>query len=128
MMPGEPAMGPHVQIQLRQGQEPKSESLGKQAIDGIEAEGTRSTITIPAGEIGNEREIRIVNERWYSKELQSVIMSKHSDPRVGDNSYKLTNIKRGDPHPSLFEVPSDYTLLADEAPMRFTQKIEKNDE
>src|SRR5829696_88898 len=33
------------------------EQLGKQTIEGIEAEGTRTTITIPAGEIGNERAI-----------------------------------------------------------------------
>jgi TonB family protein len=31
----------------------KTESLGKQIIEGIEAEGTRSTLTIAAGEIGN---------------------------------------------------------------------------
>jgi hypothetical protein len=119
--------GPQVQIHLNGGQEPKSESLGKQAIDGIEVEGTRSTVTIPAGEIGNERDIEIVNERWYSNELQTVIMSKHSDPRIGQTTYKLTNIKRGDPHPTLFQVPSDYKLIAEEAPMRFMRKLETKD-
>ena len=33
----------------------KTESLGKQNIGGVEAEGTKTTVTIPAGEIGNER-------------------------------------------------------------------------
>jgi len=46
------------------------EQLGKQIIEGVEAEGTRTTLTIPAGEIGNERPIEIVSERWYSPELQ----------------------------------------------------------
>ena len=68
---------------------PKTEALGKQAIDGVQAEGTRTTITIPAGEIGNEREINIVNERWYSPELQTVIMSKHSDPRMGETAVQI---------------------------------------
>jgi hypothetical protein len=117
--------GPAGAIVHRQGRAPKTESLGQQAIDGILAEGTRSTITIPAGEMGNERDINIVNERWYSTELQTVIMSKHSDPRMGETVYRLDNIKRGDPHPSLFEVPSDYTVATVEAP--FTKAIKKID-
>ncbi|HEV7475634.1 MAG TPA: energy transducer TonB [Pyrinomonadaceae bacterium] len=87
-----------------------NESLGKQNIEGVEVEGTRSTTTIPAGEIGNERSIEIVNERWYSAELQTVVMTRHSDPRFGESSYRLTNIDRSEPVKSLFEVPADYTL------------------
>jgi TonB family protein len=88
----------------------KAESLGKQNVEGVEAEGTRSTVTIPVGEIGNERPIEIVNERWYSPELQTVVMTRHSDPRIGESSYRLTNIDRSEPAKSLFEVPADYTL------------------
>src|SRR6266496_1562867 len=87
-----------------------TESLGKQVLEGVEAEGTRTTITIPAGEIGNERPIEIVNERWYSAELQIVIMSRHSDPRGGETIYRLTDISRTEPAKSLFEVPADYTV------------------
>ena len=87
-----------------------NESLGKQNVEGVEAEGTRSTMTIPAGEIGNERAIEIINERWYSPELQTVVMTRHSDPRFGESSYRLTNIDRSEPAKSLFEVPADYTL------------------
>jgi len=86
------------------------EQLGKQNIEGVEAEGTRTTVTIPAGEIGNERPIEIVSERWYSPELQLVVMTRHSDPRFGETTYKLTNINRTEPAKSLFEVPSDYTI------------------
>jgi hypothetical protein len=86
------------------------EQLGKQTIEGVEAEGTRTTVTIPAGEIGNERPIEIVSERWYSPELQLVVMTRHSDPRFGETTYKLTNINRAEPAKSLFEVPSDYTI------------------
>jgi hypothetical protein len=90
--------------------ESKTESLGKQVIEGIEAEGTRSTITIPVGKIGNDRPITIVAERWYSPMLQTVVMSKHSDPRIGETLYRLTNINRSEPARSLFEVPSDYRI------------------
>jgi hypothetical protein len=86
------------------------QELGKQMIEGVEAEGTRTTVTIPAGEIGNERPIEIVSERWYSPELQLVVMSRHSDPRTGETTYKLTNINRAEPAKSLFEVPVGYTL------------------
>ena len=86
------------------------ENLGKQMIEGVEAEGTRTTITIAAGEIGNERPIEIVSERWYSPELQLVVMTRHSDPRSGETTYKLTNINRTEPAKSLFEVPSDFTV------------------
>jgi hypothetical protein len=87
-----------------------TESLGKQTIEGVMAEGTRTTVTIPAGEVGNEQPIQIVWEKWYSPELQTVVMSKHSDPFVGENVYRLTNIVRGEPSRTLFEVPSDYTV------------------
>lgn len=86
------------------------EQLGKQLVEGVEAEGTRTTVTIPAGDIGNERAIEIVSERWYSPELQLVVMSRHSDPRVGETTYKLTNINRTEPAKSLFEVPVGYTV------------------
>ena len=97
----------------------KKEDLGKQMVEGVEATGTRTTITIPAGEIGNERPIEIVSERWYSQELQLVVMTRHSDPRMGETTYKLTNINRSEPAKTLFEVPADYTIKSGfEAPLR----------
>lgn len=93
-----------------------TESLGKQTIEGVVAEGTRTTVTIPAGKIGNELPIQIVTEKWYSPELQTVVYSKHSDPMVGETSYRLTNIVRGEPSHTLFEVPPDYTVQ--EIPVR----------
>jgi hypothetical protein len=88
----------------------KTESLGKQTIEGIEVEGTRTTLTIPAGEIGNILPIEVVDETWYSPALQIMIMTKHRDPRSGETTYRLTDINRSEPDRSLFEVPSDYTI------------------
>lgn len=90
--------------------EVNQEQLGTQTIEGVAAEGARVTFTIPAGKIGNDRPIVTVNERWYSQELQTVVMSKNSDPRMGETTYRLTNIDRSEPDPSLFQVPPDYTL------------------
>lgn len=96
----------------------KKEPLGKRVFDGVEAEGTRTMMTIAAGEIGNERPIEIVSERWYSPELQTIVMSRHSDPRSGETVYKLTGINRSEPLPSLFEIPSDYTVNDRSRPAR----------
>lgn len=88
----------------------KLEQLGTQTIEGVPAEGTRSTTTIPAGQIGNERDINIVSERWVSTELGVLVMSKRSDPRTGETVYKLSNVNRSEPAHSLFEIPADYTV------------------
>jgi len=55
-------------------------------IEGVRADGTRTTITIPAGAMGNEQPILIVSERWYSPELQTVVMTKRNDPAYGRDS------------------------------------------
>lgn len=86
------------------------ENLGRQLMEGVEAEGKRATTTIPAGAIGNELPIEIVTETWYSPELQTTIYNRHNDPRTGESIYRMTNIRRGDPDASLFQVPPDYTV------------------
>jgi hypothetical protein len=88
----------------------KTEKLEARSFDGVQAEGSRTTTTLPAGEIGNEQPIQIVDERWYSPELQVVVMTRHSDPRYGETTYRLTNISRAEPAAALFQVPSDYTV------------------
>jgi hypothetical protein len=95
--------------------ETKTEELGTRDVEGVSAEGTRRVTTIPEGAIGNERAIEIVYESWYSKELGLVVYSKHSDPRFGEQTYRVTNIVRAEPDPSLFTVPHGYKVLAEPA-------------
>jgi hypothetical protein len=83
----------------------KHEDLGTQTIEGVTAEGRRETVTIPAGQIGNERPIEIVTEIWTSPELHTVVLRKHSDPRTGETIFHLTDIKRGEPDAALFQPP-----------------------
>ena len=99
----------------------KKEDLGTQTIGGVAAQGTRMTKTIPAGQIGNEKPITIVREVWYSNELQTVVMSKHSDPWSGETTYTLNNIQRTEPDAALFTVPSDYTVTQGRHPGRMRQ-------
>jgi len=88
----------------------KTESLGRQTIEGVPADGTRTTMTIAAGQWGNEQPIQIVTERWYSPDLQTVVLSKHTDPRTGETVSKLANVSRAEPPTSLFEPPADYKV------------------
>ena len=88
----------------------QKESLGTQSISGVNAEGTRITRTIPAGQIGNDKPIQIVFERWYSPDLQMVVKSTRSDPRFGTTTYTLTNVQRAEPAAALFTVPADFTV------------------
>ena len=97
-----------------------SESLGSQTINGVAAEGTRYTRTIPAGRMGNDKPVTIVNEEWYSPDLQIIVQSKRSDPFVGETTYTVTNIQRSAPAATLFTVPPDYTVK--DAPAHFGKR------
>ena len=83
------------------------ESLGTQLIEGLPAEGTRLRHTIPPDKAGSDRSIEVLSEFWYSAQLQTVVLSRTVDPRLGDISYKLTDIQLVEPAPSLFEVPKE---------------------
>jgi len=87
-----------------------TESLGTQVINGVTAQGTRTTRTIPAGQIGNQAPIVITIERWYSPDLQTDVMRKETNPQFGETTTQLTNIVRAEPQASLFQVPSNYAI------------------
>jgi hypothetical protein len=95
---------------------PTEESLGSRQIDGLTAIGRRTSRTIPAGQIGNDRPIDITDERWESPDLKVLLFSRHHDPRTGDFEYRLTILSRAEPAPGLFTVPSGYTIVDPPAP------------
>lgn len=103
------------------GGETTKEDLGQQTIEGVTATGTRTTTVIPAGAMGNEQPITVLSEQWFSADLGVLVMTRHSDPRVGDTTYRLLGISRNEPDRALFQVPSDYTVQ-DRAPVRLRQK------
>jgi hypothetical protein len=96
--------------QLSKGVQPKTESLGTKTIESVQVTGTRSTSTIPAGTIGNDRDLNIIRETWYSPELKLVVQSTQSDPRFGETTYTLKSIQQGSPDVTLFQVPANYTI------------------
>ena len=86
------------------------ETLPMQTINGVQATGTRVTRTIPAGQIGNTQPIQVITETWHSPDLKVPVMTKRIDPVHGNVTTQLMNITRSEPDPSLFQVPSDYTV------------------
>jgi hypothetical protein len=105
----------------RGNQNVKTESLGKQMIEGVQADGTRTTMTIPAGEIGNEQPLQVVTETWYSPELQTVVLRKRSDPRSGDTVTRYMNVSRTEPPRTMFEPPADFKTSETGHPQRQRQ-------
>jgi len=88
-----------------------TEDLGAQTMEGVQVTGVRTTRTIPVGEIGNDRPISIVTEVWTSPDLKTIIYSKRTDPRMGEQTFKLTNVVRTEPDASLFTVPADFKIV-----------------
>jgi hypothetical protein len=88
----------------------KVEDLGTQLIEGLSAKGRRETTTIPVGQIGNDKPIEIVSETWSSRDLRGPVLRKRNDPRAGQTTFRVTNIKLSEPDPPLFGVPSDYSV------------------
>jgi len=84
--------------------------LEHKTIDGLAVEGRQHTETIPAGQIGNEQPIVVTSEEWRSPDLKVLVLTRHNDPRTGESTYRLTNVIRVEPDPSLFMVPPDYTV------------------
>jgi hypothetical protein len=72
--------------------------------------GERTTWTIEAGKLGNEKPIVITRDVWTSPDLMLTVQSRDFDPRSGEQSYRLLNLKRGEPDAALMKVPADFSV------------------
>lgn len=115
-----PPMPPFPPIEMRDAQgQATTEDLGSQTMEGVFVTGVRTTRTIPAGQIGNDKPISIVTEVWTSPDLKTVVYSKRSDPRIGEQTFRLTGITRSEPDASLFTVPADFKIVEGPKPIMF---------
>lgn len=99
-----------VRIARNPGQDGPGEDLGEKNFEGVIAKGTKHVMKIAPGAIGNERELQVITETWFSDQLKEPVYTRHSDPRFGETITKLTNIKLGEPPASIFDVPADYKI------------------
>lgn len=96
--------------------------LGKRQIEGVECEGTLLTLTVPEGQVGNDRPIEVTTETWRSAELKIDLLRRHNDPRFGETTYRVINVVRAEQPRSLFEVPAGYEVKA--MPATFNIKLD----
>jgi hypothetical protein len=85
------------------------ENLGTTTLNGLEAKGTRRTLTVYSG--SGDPPVEIEDEYWYSEELHLNLLVRHSDPRVGIETVGVSNLKREEPPASMFRVPMGYKVL-----------------
>lgn len=104
----EPSTGKRETPQRRQ---VATEDLGEKVLEGFTVKGERLSATIPAGTAGNERDLELSLETWYSPELHVFLYRKRIDPRFGEIVYSLSAIQRSEPDPSLFRIPTGYRYL-----------------
>jgi hypothetical protein len=119
-----PAAGMFIQkhVMTDEQAQASTEDLGTQTMEGVLVNGVRTTHAIPAGQIGNDRPITIVTEIWTSPDLKTVVYSKRSDPRMGEQTFRLTNIVRAEPDPALFTVPADFNIMDGPQPILYRPK------
>jgi hypothetical protein len=93
------------------GNSPAQEPLGTQFIGGLETVGTRETVMIPPGAIGNDGSILSKREYWYSEKLGLNLLSIRDDPRFGVQKFELSAISLGEPDKKLFAPPEGFKIL-----------------
>jgi hypothetical protein len=98
--------------------EMQQEDLGTQVIEGVVAQGHRSTMAWAAGTQGNDRPFQVVNENWFSPDLKEMVLSKTIDPRSGESTTKLINISRNEPSADLFIPPAGYQVVDETGPFQ----------
>lgn len=89
----------------------RTETLTTQQIAGLWSTGTRTSVTLVRGMVGNDRPFNVTTERWTSTDLNVVMLSRSDDPRVGTTEYRLTNVVRAEPAAALFVVPAGYRVV-----------------
>jgi hypothetical protein len=120
LMPQMPVMAlQKIDISRNDAANTSTEDLGSQTMEGVLVTGTRTTRTIPTGQIGNDAPIKIVTEVWTSPDLKTVVYSKRSDPRMGEQTFQLKNIVRAEPDPSLLSVPTGFTITDGPQPIQY---------
>jgi hypothetical protein len=86
------------------------ESLGTDVVDGLNVIGTRETVTISAGAVGNSQPLVTTKEFWYSPDLQVNVSVTRKDPREGTQVINVVDLSRTEPDAAMFQVPAGYVV------------------
>jgi hypothetical protein len=94
------------------------ESLGNDVIDDLNVVGTRETLSIAPGTVGNTQPLVAIREFWYSPDLQVNLSVTRVDPRTGTQVLQLVDLSRREPDPAIFQVPDGFIIQDARIPAR----------
>ena len=86
---------------------PGTEDLGSMMMEGFAVTGTRRA---DSSEVAKGPLQKAVTESWFSKELKIDLLVARQGPRSTSRTARLTNITPGEPDPTVFQAPADYTV------------------
>ena len=89
------------------------EKLPGQMVNGIDAEGSRTTcVRLGPANNGSRSNVSDVQETWVSPELKIVVRSKFTSTYPGSSATitEMVRLDRNEPDPALFEIPADYAV------------------
>ena len=117
---GNLAQIPQTTVEARM--KPLTEDLGKQTFQGVEAQGRRTTWTIPARTIGNSDDLVRTDEVWTSTTpglMGFNVRQVYDDPQSGRMNRELVKFTQGEPDAALFQPPADFEVVTQETHEEF---------
>lgn len=87
------------------------EDLGHRWLVSVDTVGTKVETMLKPGVFGNDQEVTLSREFWYSSQLGIDLLSTRSDPRFGAQTFTITDITLAEPDPHLFELPEGFKLV-----------------
>lgn len=87
------------------------EDLGHRWLVSIDTVGTRVNTVLKPGVFGNDEEVTLSREFWYSAQLGIDLLSTRSDPRFGTQTFTITDISLAEPDPHLFDIPEGFKVV-----------------
>ncbi len=88
---------------------PGTEDLGPMMLEGFAVTGTRRASS-PAASATKGALPSTVTESWFSPELKVDLLVTRQASQSVSRMTRLTNITPGEPDPTIFQVPADYTI------------------
>jgi hypothetical protein len=86
-----------------------TEDLGGMMLEGFAVTGTRRANSSAASATKSTLPTD-VTESWFSSELKVELLVTRQAPQSASRTTRLTNIAPGEPDPTVFQVPADYTV------------------
>jgi hypothetical protein len=87
------------------------DDLGIETIQGLETHGHRESITFNPGTMGNDQQMIIMHEFWFSGQLGINLRSMVDNPQTGKQVFTVTELSPSEPDPAYFRIPEGYRVI-----------------